>query len=375
MDELFGASLSSIAAVLSVVIGIAVAFFVYIRIRNPILVRMAFRYALRRPGQSLLVLAGLMLATAIISSAFTIGDSVTYSIKSTAAAALRSVDELLTVDEDSEVWEGRALPDGFSESVFEALAPELDADQNIDGVLPALTQVVSAINPDSRQFESSVLLAGLDPARPGAFDELFDAGGAPLDLAALGPSEVYITEDGAEALNAGPGSVLNIALGPGMLTPLTVLGVADGAYVSVQRTDVILMTALASVQGLLGRPGELSTVLISNRGDVFGGVNLTSNVVDSYRDHSSVGGSGLEMVPVKRDVVDQANEIGGLFVSLFTTFGLFSIGVGLLLIFLIFSMLAAGAVACSNSRCLAEWAPRRASLVTGMGYRSACATA
>ena len=336
---------------------------------------MAFRDALRRPGQSLLVLAGLMLATAIISSAFTIGDSVTYSIKSTAVASLRSVDELLTVDEDSEVWEGRALPDGFSESVFEALAPELDADQNIDGVLPALTQVVSAINPDSRQFESSVLLAGLDPARPGAFDELFDAGGAPLDLAALGPSEVYITEDGAEALNAGPGSVLNIALGPGMLTPLTVLGVADGAYVSVQGTDVILMTALASVQGLLGRPGELSTVLISNRGDVFGGVNLTSNVVDSYRDHSSVGGSGLEMVPVKRDVVDQANEIGGLFVSLFTTFGLFSIGVGLLLIFLIFSMLAAGAVACSNSRCLAEWAPRRASLVTGMGYRRACASA
>ena len=54
-------------------------------------------------------------------------------------ASLRSVDELLTVDEDSEVWEGRAPPDGFSESVFEALAPELDADQNIDGVLPALT--------------------------------------------------------------------------------------------------------------------------------------------------------------------------------------------------------------------------------------------
>ena len=149
-----------------------------------------------------------------------------------------------------------------------------------------------------------MLLAGLDPPRVGAFDELFDAGGAPLDLAALGPSEVYITEDGAEALNAGPGSVLNIALGPGMLTPLTVLRVADGVYVSVQGTDVILMTALASVQGLLGRPGELSTVLISNRGDVFGGVNLTSNVVDSYRDHSSVGGSGLEMVPVKRDVVD-----------------------------------------------------------------------
>ncbi len=70
-------------------------------------------------------------------------------------------------------------------------------------------------------------------------------------------------------------------------------------------------------------------------------MDLTETVVERYGEHTSVGGSGLEMVPVKRNVVHQANEIGALFVfSLFTTFGLFSIGVGLLLIFLIFSMLA-----------------------------------
>ena len=39
--------------------------------------------------------------------------------------------------------------------------------------------------------------------------------------------------------------------------------------------------------------------------------------------------------------MDLANQAGSLFVSFFTTFGLFSIAVGLLLIFLIFSMLAA----------------------------------
>ena len=89
MDELFGAPMENIAAVLAVAFGLALAFLLYIRVRNPILVRMAFRNVLRRPGQSLLILAGLMLATAIISSAFTVGDSVTYSIKNTAAASLR----------------------------------------------------------------------------------------------------------------------------------------------------------------------------------------------------------------------------------------------------------------------------------------------
>ena len=47
------------------------------------------------------------------------------------------------------------------------------------------------------------------------------------------------------------------------------------------------------------------------------------------------------MVTAKQQVVDRSNEVGGVFVSLFTTFGLFSISAGLLLIFLIFSMLAA----------------------------------
>ena len=341
MDELFGAPITSIAAVLAAAFGLAVAFLAFIRVRNPILVRMAFRNVLRRPGQSLLILTGLMLATAIISSAFTIGDSVTYSIKKNAAASLLALDELLVVDEDSPVWEGRVLPEGFPEGVFEELATALDADPDVDGVLPALTEDVAVINRASRQFEASSMLAGLDPRRAAAFHELLDTAGAPVDLAALRANEVYITKDGAEALRAERGSVLDVSLGPGAPTAVTVRGVVDGSYVVRQGTDVVLMASLSAVQELLGRPGELSAVLVSNRGDVFGGVGLTDTVIERYRDHPAVGGAGLELVGIKRDVIDLANEIGGVFVSIFTTFGLFSIGVGLLLIFLIFSMLAA----------------------------------
>ena len=341
MDNLFGAPITGVAAVLAVAFGIALAFLLYVWVRNRILVRMAFRNVFRRPGQTLLIISGLMLATAIISSAFTVGDSVTYSIKKNAAESLRSLDELVVVDEESEVWQGAAPPDGFTEAVFEELAPVLDADPDVDGVLPALTQHVSVINPDSQQFDSSVLLAGLDPQRATTFDELFDVNGAPVDLSALGPGEVYITKDGAESLLVGPGGALNVALGPGTFTPVTVRGVADGSYVRPEGADVVLLATLSSVQGLLGRPGELTAILISNRGDVFSGLDLTDTILKRYEDHPAVIGNGMELAPIKRDVVDTANEFGSLFVSVFTTFGLFSIGVGLLLIFLIFSMLAA----------------------------------
>ena len=245
MDELLVASISSTAAVLAVVFGLAVAFLLFIRVRNPILVRMAFRNVLRRPGQSMLILGRLMLATAIIASAFTVGDSVTHSIKNSASTSLRAVDELLVVDEDSEVWQGRALPAGFQESVFQELAPALEADPDLDGVLPALSEDVAVINVESQQFESSVMLAGLDPQRALTFDELFDTGGDPFDLSVLAPNEVYITKGGAEDLGAEPGSVLSVALGPGAPASVTVRGVVDGAYIRAEGTDVVLMAARA----------------------------------------------------------------------------------------------------------------------------------
>ena len=168
MDELFGAPITNIAAVLAVAFGIAVAFLLYIRVRNPILVRMAFRNVRRRPGQSLLIISGLMLATAIISSAFTVGDSVTYSIKKNAGLQSRSAPSMnwwwsWTMIRRS----GRAArrptvsPKRYLKNSPPCLTPILD----VDGVLPALTQHVSVINPDSQQFDSSVLLAGLDPQR------------------------------------------------------------------------------------------------------------------------------------------------------------------------------------------------------------------
>ena len=340
MDELFGAPVTGIAAVLAIAFGFAMGFLFYINLRNPILVRMAFRNVLRRPGQSLLILVGLMLATAIISSAFTIGDSVTFSIKRVATDSLRSLDELVVVDEDSPLWEGQAVPEGLPEEAFRELALLLDADPDIDGTVPALTEDVAVINLDGRQFEAGALLAGLDPARAAAFEALWDTEGNPVDLAALGPDTAYITKDGAEELQVAAGEPLSLALGPGALTPITVAGVVDGAYVG-SGTDVVLMMPLEAVQGLLDRPGELSSILISNRGDAFSGADLTDAVVARYEDAPAVGGRGLEIVPIKQNIIDQANEAGSLFVSLFTTFGLFSIGVGLLLIFLIFSMLAA----------------------------------
>ena len=341
MDELFGAPVSTIAAVLGVIVAVFGVVLLFIAVRNPILVRMAFRSVWRRPARSVLIIVGLMLATAIISSAFTTGDSVAFSIKSSAIDDLRLLDEVIRVDEDSELWEEAGVPDEFPESIFHEVGPLLEADPDIDGVMPVLGEQVAAINFRTKQFEVNTLLVGVDPARTAGFGTLLDAQGDPIDLASLGPNEVIIDQEGAEKLEARVEDVLGVALGPDDLQQMTVKAIAVGWYVKRDFTEVVMMIPLLRAQQLLDREGLLSFILISNHGDELSGVDLTGEILERFGDLPALKDAGLEVFDLKRDIIDLANEFASVFVSIFTTFGLFGIGVGLLLIFLIFSMLAA----------------------------------
>ncbi len=342
MDELFGVPMWRVVAVLAVGFLLVAAYLAFIAVRSPILVRMAFRSAVRRPGRSGLIVVGLMLGTAIISASFTTGDSVTYSIERQVVDLLKGADELIRLDEDSDVWEGQALPEDFPESVFDEIAPVLDASPDLDAVLPLHIQSTAVMNFRSQQFEVEAIYTGLDPARAAVFEPLRDVDGSLIDLAALGPNEVYIDREGAERVEAQVGDTLGVVTGPGRLTQVTVRGVAEGWYYKSTGDDkLVLMAPLAQVQEQLDREGRLTHIVLSNTGDHLGGVALTDSVIDAFGDLPAITESGLEIHNFKQNAIEVANQVGSLFVSMFTTFGLFSIGAGILLIFLIFSMLSA----------------------------------
>ena len=341
MQELFGAPMSVIAAVLGAMFLAAALVVLWIFLRNPILVLIGVRNVPRRRAQTVLIVLGLMLATSIIASAFTVGDSVSYSITRSATGTLRNLDQLVRVDSDSDVWKGKEVPDTFPQALFDQLAPSLDADPDIDGVMPVVGEAVPVINFRSRQFEVSALLTGVDPARTAGFGPLDTLDGRPVDVASLAPDEVYLDRKGAAKLGVSAGDVIAIPLGPGEPTPFTVKGVADGFYVSSDGVKVVVMVPLARAQELLHREGRLNFILVSHKGGVQSGVDATDAVQSRLADLPALKDAGLELFPLKQDIVNLANLIASVFVSIFTLFGLFSIGVGILLIFLIFTMLAA----------------------------------
>jgi len=341
LDTIFGAPLTNIALALFIVFAVIAVFLTYIIVRNPILVRMAFRNVIRRPARTGLIVSGLMLATAIISIAFTTGDSVTYSIKNQATEALRQLDMYIGIDEESELWANQPLPEYFDESLYQQIKAEFESDPDVETTLANLTKTVSVINTTQRQFEINASLVGVDEKNSSKFEALYDESNEPLEIGDLGPNEVYIDSEGAASLEAKVGDQIQIALGPDQLTPFTVKGISEGYYFKTQGGSLTIMIPLKRAQALLRQEGSISGVLITNNGDPFEGVQYSSGIMERLGDAEILKNNGLKLVPIKSDLVELANRIGSLFVTFFTTFGLFSIGVGLLLIFLIFSMLAA----------------------------------
>jgi putative ABC transport system permease protein len=77
---------------------------------------------------------------------------------------------------------------------------------------------------------------------------------------------------------------------------------------------------------------------VSNRGGTESGAPLSDRVVQRLT--PTISPLGLEADNTKQDALDTADTMGASFMSMFTTFGSFSIAAGILLIFLIFVMLA-----------------------------------
>ncbi|HEX8803345.1 MAG TPA: FtsX-like permease family protein, partial [Acidimicrobiales bacterium] len=187
-----------------------------------------------------------------------------------------------------------------------------------------------------RQTEPQVGLFGPDPAAMAGFGAITGTDGNVVTLGDLGPGEVYLDRDGADELRASPGDQL-LAYGGADPVTLTVRDVV--AFRGAGTDGPAVLAPLALAQRVVGHEGEITGLLVSNRGGEASGVAATDEVTRLVG--PALRGTGLEVQPVKRDGLEMADEQGNAFLSLFSTFGSFSIAAGILLIFLIFVMLAA----------------------------------
>ncbi|MGH2752653.1 MAG: ABC transporter permease [Actinomycetota bacterium] len=321
--------------VLLVLAGLALSVVLFIALRRSFLRRLAVRDATRRPGETILVIAGSLLGTALITGSFIVGDTLDSSIRASATTQLGPVDEVvITSDPDQ------------AANVEESVAGI--EDDRIDGVLSLTTAAATlATTEDDPLAEPGAQLVEVD------FDAARGFGGDAVATGISGPTpgegEVAVTEDLAETLELQQGDeVAGYLYGARIDLEVTEIlpriGIA-GYWRGFETTSANAFVAPGTLDGIIGdelpegaAPPEAS-ILISNDGGVEGGADLTPEVTTLIEDELGAG-SGVRVEPVKQDTLDEAEVQGDEFSQLFIAIGSFAIVAGVLLLVNIFVMLA-----------------------------------
>ncbi len=347
MNELFGLSMTIIMLVLLALLALCAATVAWVLLQNRVMFFIGVRNIPRRRAQTVLIIIGLMLSTLIIATAFSIGDTVDYSITNTSYERLHSVDELVLTKAESD--EGAF---GDSASLISALSvPQADADayvaairrtDGVDGAISIVRGAAAAQNEAKGQTEPTVVLFGIDPAQLAGFvSDVETLDGRQVSPADLDSGEIYANKSAAEKLDIAKGDQIKLFVS-NKEHAFTVKEIVKDRVLTgaVFGRPEGFLVSLSRAQELFGRPGEVDTIAVSNAGGVRDGLEGSKEVTTRLNTTVFLG-QKVAATPTKRDFVDQAAETSSIFTTFFIVLGLFSIAAGLLLIFLIFVMLAA----------------------------------
>ncbi len=278
MEKLFGVPLPTLMMVLSGIFLAAMLVVVVMALRNTVMLKMGIRPISRRPGMTALIIVGVMLSTIIMAAAFGTADTLTFSIRDIAVNGLRNIDEVII---PARAAEGDRFGQSFIPMErYEQLQAELAGDDRVDGIMPQFTANVPAVNPVEGLSEGQLNLVGIDPARLSGFGGMRLVSGGEAAVDALAANEAFINDKAAEELNLQAGGELE-AYVEGRPVRFDVRGVLEsGSFAGIDSTMVI---SLNRAQELFDRPGQITSIVISNRGDELSGNDLSEEVTRDLR--------------------------------------------------------------------------------------------
>ncbi len=337
MTDLFGVSMNVIAAVsLALTVGILVIVAV-LAVRNPVMFKMGLRNIPRRRAQTIIIIVGLMLSTLIMTSAFGSGDTLASSITAEVYEAMGEVDEQVFYNTEDFPAEEDAQVIPLAE--VEKWRAKFAGDADIEGFLPVQVEALPIANPDTGLNESTARVVAFraDDAKP--FGGLRDRSGKPVTLAA---NRIAVNESLAREIDARVGQILVIFFG-NLQQPVEVVAIVPDSLLTgagvIEEIQAGAVVEWAFLSSLTGQAESADVVFVTNHGDERSGAERSDAAMRKLK--AALRGSRFEAEASKQDGLDFAQLFGSLFTTFFVVFGLFSIAAGILLIFLIFTMLAA----------------------------------
>ncbi len=329
MDSFFSIPVLTLARGLGVVFGAALLVVALMAWRRRLLLRLGLRNIPRRRTQMVLIVAGLMLSTMLVSLALATGDTLAGTLRTQVLLQTGRTDEIVTVP-------GYAY---FPYSAYQALADTLRGNPDVAAVVPMVARGDSVVaDLTVRQIKSGVTLLGAPASYSLVFGRLVDASGRRVSLDGLAPDEAYVNAALAKSLDAAAGHRLYLFLDGRRINLRLRAVVQPGDLTGTQPT---LLLPLASAQAIMGQQDRINRVVVANSGTSLTSVDRSDAVANAILSAPAAGGVTFNVNEVRQDETRTVRQAQDIFWRIFTLFTLFAISISLLLIFLIFTMLAA----------------------------------
>ncbi len=281
MENLFGVPMGGLT------IGVVATLLVFLLIlaffarRNPVLFKLGLRNIPRRRAQTVLIIVGLMLSTAIITAALALGDTVSSLIRNGALDALGATDIVV----ESPTFAGFG-DDFLTAEQVDAVLASVDADSRVDGAMPQIREDLPIINPANGMTSVGAPVLGLDPSRTGGFDAIRTVDGRAFEVGSLGERGILLNENMAEDLEASAGDEVTI-ISPGGERGFVVAAVVVGRGLAGVRGDgsnaAVGLVRLDALQELLDREGQVNRIEVSVTGGARPSAELSEDVVDDLQ--------------------------------------------------------------------------------------------
>jgi putative ABC transport system permease protein len=326
---------------------------------NPSLRKMSARNLGRRKGNTIIVIVGLLVGTAIITSSFVMGDTLGFVFENTINEQLGEIDELVHTPGGNQSSNDTGLFSYFNESYYNDLADARGQGDlpSIDGLVPILYETVPVFNSFSQLAEPIANLFGVDPVASQELGRIRDLSGNVVDEEEVlsHPGDIIINKRLADGIEAEEGSFVKLfytvfrfnASHPDQpdivleteLLHVSVIVKNDGKANFLYGSNLYM--EISKAQQLFERVGQINLIAVSNEGGVETGVELTDSAVAEIESVlESNGGSPLEVEAIKKDNIEATEEASEIMSEVFWLMGSFSIIAGVILVINIFVMLA-----------------------------------
>ncbi len=296
---------------------------------NRILFKMAARNVSRRPGTTALVLAGLMVGTAIISATLVVGDT---------------FDSMVVGEVTDSYGKAYLFISGPGGGMFDrsSVASVTDRLRDVDDVNSAEWFLRASTGINNQRVEltlPSASLFGLTDGAVGSLGGFISETGETIDVLPS-PGNIYVNERLASILDIAPGDVVSLSAASGVApvqlrVGAVVTGDALGGIMGGRNVYVDLGTA----HMLLDIEDGVNTLAVTFDAAGREDPDTVRGAVDAVLDSPDHRSLGLKVTGDRALEMEEQRDQVSMFVSLFFVFGSFSIIAGVVLIANIFTML------------------------------------